>query len=191
MKPILIALFALFPVLAAAPAHAVDVSVACSPPAKYTDGTIIPVGTNMAFKFFGALQGQAKQLLTPVALGTCAFTQAAAVSGTYCYEVTAIAGGQESDHSLEACKAVTVAKPKPEAPEAPTITVTAISPTAYSVIKGAESLVLIPVGTLPLGTACDTSQGVIRGGNVFNVVPTAVVSYTGTARPLVVLAACG
>lgn len=64
------------------------------------------------------------------------------------------------------------------------------APTIYTVIKGADNLILIPVGAVPLGTACDTSQGVLRAGKLYNVVDITSVTWSGTARPVVALGSC-
>jgi len=178
-----------FQVLSVASAYATDLTVACTAPTKFTDGTSIPAGTTITYNLYGALQGQSKVLLTPTPLATCQSVRTSVKPGTQCYEATAIIGGIESAHTLETC--VAVAAPAPQPPGQPTVTVSAIAPTAYSVIKSDQQLVLLPVGTVPLGTACDTSQGVVKGTNVFNVVSTKAVTFSGTARPLVVLASCG
>lgn len=61
------------------------------------------------------------------------------------------------------------------------------STTAYTVIKRRDSLLMLPVGTVPLGTQCLAGQTV----NGYYVVPRASVTFTGGARPEVVFASCG
>ncbi len=182
-------------------AHAADVTVRWTQSTQYTDGSAIGSteisGNRVAWgtcngAVFGTKLGEHKlpPSTSDVITGLAA--------GKYCimlFTTTTRLGdvvtSTESDPSNVVT--VTIDGPPPKKPQPPSggsATVATISPTAYSVIKSAEQLVLLPVGTVPLGTACDTAQGVVRGGNVFNVVPTAAVTYSGSARPLVVLAAC-
>lgn len=70
------------------------------------------------------------------------------------------------------------------------VTTPSVPNTAFSVIKSQEQLVLLPVGTVPADTSCDASQAVVKNGVTFYVVPTSAVTYSGSARPVVVLAAC-
>lgn len=181
-----VALLLLFACLTA---HAATITIACVPAVKYTDGTSILAGTVSAFKFFGASQGQPKVLITPTAVSACSFIWAVTNPGTYCAEVSQVTQGTESDHSAEAC--LTIAQPKPTAPGAPTMTLTALSPTAFSMIKGQDSLIVLPVGTVSLTTPCDASQALMLKGQTYNPVPVASVRFTGTARPILALAICG
>ena len=45
---------------------------------------------------------------------------------------------------------------------------------------------MLPVGTAPAGTQCDTTQSV----NGYYVVPRAAVIWSGTIKPPVVVASC-
>lgn len=175
MKLIVAFIALLFPLIATAG----TLTIGCTAPTKWTDGTSIAAGTPMAFKFFGALQGQPKQLLTATAVSTCGFAWTVPTAGNYCAEATAIAQGTESDHSAESCSTVTPPKPMPP-------TLITIAQTAYTIIKTEDRFVALPVGTVPVGTACDASQPVLQ----FHVVPVALVKFTGTARPVVVVASC-
>lgn len=163
-------------------AHAADVTINCVPPTSYTDNTPISAGTVITFKIYGALQGVSKQLLDTKT--TCAFTRTNVAVGTQCYDVTASVAGAESAHPAEVCK--TVAPPVPNPP-----TLVTITQLAYSVIKSEGLLVLLPVGKVPAGTSCDSSQGVLKDGVTYSVVPTKAIVYSGTARPVVAVAACG
>lgn len=60
-------------------------------------------------------------------------------------------------------------------------------PTVYYVIQQTGRFVLLPIGTVPLDTACDQDQEV----NGHFAVPASEVTWTGTARPRVVVAQCG
>jgi len=58
---------------------------------------------------------------------------------------------------------------------------------AYYVIQQVNKFILLPVGTVPAGTACDSTEYV----NGYYVVPTDQVIWSGTIRPFVVVAQCG
>jgi hypothetical protein len=60
------------------------------------------------------------------------------------------------------------------------------APTVYNVLKHANSLLLLPVGTVPLGTPCNAAQSV----NGRYVVPRELVTWSGSIRPTIVVAAC-
>jgi hypothetical protein len=60
------------------------------------------------------------------------------------------------------------------------------APTVYNVLKHANSLLLLPVGTVPLGTPCDARHSV----NGRYVVPRELVTWSGSIRPAIVVAAC-
>ena len=103
-------------------------------------------------------------------------------TGTYFFVATAYnTAGIESDYSGEATKTLQ------SIPTAPTNLVVAGNLTAYAISQTENALVLYPVGQVPAGTPCDGSMRV----NEAYVVPRSAVNWVGTARPQVVLAACG
>ena len=109
-------------------------------------------------------------------------TDAAAPGGaTSYYAVTAVdANGVESAKTTAVSAAVPVSPPMP-----PTgLTVGAI--TAYTFEKQADRLAFLAVGTIPLGTACDTTQPV----GAYYVVPRAKVTWFGSVQPPLVVAQC-
>jgi hypothetical protein len=55
------------------------------------------------------------------------------------------------------------------------------------VIKTKNRFVLLPVGTVPANTPCDTTQSV----NGHYAVPRDAVTWSGTVEPDVVVAQCG
>lgn len=181
-------------------ARAADVTVRWTQSTQYVDGSPLPANEITANRVawgtcngtaFGTKLGEHK--LAP----STSDVITGLAAGKYCIMLftTAAPLGQPSTESdPSSAVSVTIDAPAPKKPQPPSggsATVATISPTAYSVIKSAEQLVLLPVGTVPIGTACDTAQGVVRGGSVFNVVPTRAVTFTGSARPLVTLASCG
>ncbi len=58
--------------------------------------------------------------------------------------------------------------------------------TVYNLVKRANGFVLVAVGTVPLNTTCDATQSV----NGHNVVPVSAVTWSGSVKPIVVVAKC-
>jgi len=56
----------------------------------------------------------------------------------------------------------------------------------YTIVKRVDGFLLLPVGTAPLGTACIYDQEI----NGYNVIPRAVVNWSGNIQPDVVVAQC-
>jgi len=103
--------------------------------------------------------------------------------GTYYFVATAYnTGGVESYYSGEASKTVPTAT-TPEPPTGLTVTGELV---AYGISQSKDKLVTYPVGTVPLGTPCDSTMQV----NGLYLVPVDTVEYAGTVRPAVVLAEC-
>lgn len=176
----LLLLFALAPIMA----RAADVTIKCDPPTQFTDGTPIPAGAVITYKLYaGSL------LDTQPA---CQFVRKGLAANTYNYTATASVAGVESDPSSPVQVVVpgpVTPTPKPNAPGVPVATVSPSSPTAYSVIKSQDSLVMLPVGKTT-ATACDLTQAVQLGAQTYRPVPAASVTFTGTARPIVTFAVC-
>lgn len=59
-------------------------------------------------------------------------------------------------------------------------------PTVYNIVKKTNGFVLMPVGTVALNTPCDVNTSV----NGYNVVPVSAVKWSGTVKPIVVVAQC-
>jgi hypothetical protein len=71
--------------------------------------------------------------------------------------------------------------------ENPLPTFSTIEPAVYNVVKKTNGFVLVYVGLVPLNTLCDPAHSV----NGHNAVPTSkVTSWSGTQRPIVVVAKC-
>ena len=141
----------LFPLLASA----ATLTSTCTAPTKFTDGTSIT--SPIAYKFYGALQGQPKTLLTTTAVTSCNHIWTITTTGTYCVEATAIAMGQESAHTPESCKLVTATQSPPDPPSG---LVTGAS-TAYEFRTGATPLAL--VGLVRKGIPCGPATQTING----------------------------
>jgi hypothetical protein len=145
-------------------------------------------------------------LLTRIEYGTCVGTapnytfgtkageatfNAPATSGTIpghsagttvCFRAySRLASLVESDPTGVVYRVFAPAKPMPPSG----LTVTEL--VAYTVVKQKDRFVMLPVGTIPGSTECDTSQSV----NGYYVVPRSVVTWSGSVKPDVVVAKCG
>jgi hypothetical protein len=78
----------------------------------------------------------------------------------------------------------TVLAQPPQPPQ--NMTVTGADLLAYNLVKQPDGLLLVPVGTVAIGTECDTSQS--WGGKY--IVPTSAVTWSGNIEPVVVVATC-
>lgn len=61
-----------------------------------------------------------------------------------------------------------------------------IQTAVYNVVKRDNGFVLVQVGTAPLNTNCDVNQYV----NGYNAIPVSTVTWSGTVKPIVVVAKC-
>jgi hypothetical protein len=162
-----------------------------SAPTQNTDGSTIPASGT------GSLTGARLEY------GTCATTGANPTFGTKAGEITVaptattwsvpnlnpgtycVRGywkntfGNESSASNAVSGPVNAPTPNPG-------TLTVSIPTVYTVIKSRDRFVALPVGTVPLGTVCDSSQPILA----YHVVPVSKVTWTGSARPEAVVAKC-
>lgn len=110
-----------------------------------------------------------------------AFTVTNLAPGVWCFRAFASTTAGESGPSAVAAK--TIVPPLPAPPSGLTVA----STQAFTVVKARDRFVLLPVGTVPADTPCDTSQSI----NGHYVVPRAAVTWAGNVKPDVVVAACG
>ena len=108
--------------------------------------------------------------------------------GDYCFRATHTNSfGVESALSNLSIKTVTSSGEvrdytTPQAPQ----TLVVSDPTVYTIIKQENKFVLLPVGTVPANTVCIADQKI----NGYYAVPINVVSWSGTVRPVIVVAQC-
>lgn len=86
-------------------------------PTKYTDNTDIPASAAISYRVYQGARGQAKTLVGTITSTSTTINSGLQAGQEYCWEVTAVAGGEESARSNEACKSFRV-------PVTVTITVT-------------------------------------------------------------------
>lgn len=113
--------------------------------------------------------------------------------GEYFFVATAFNSlGGESARSNEA---IGVASPTPGPPSdvvvlEPQDGLTVIETIVYSRTPGNNTQIAQPQGTIPIGTPCIGTEGMLAQGRVYYAVPADLVTYVGNVRPSVVYAAC-
>jgi len=164
-------------------ANAGSITVSWTAPTQNEDGT--PLVDLAAYKFYyGTSSGNYTDSVRVDNPGITTYLIENLPAGTYYIAATAInAGEEESAFSNEAVKTALGSPPQP-----PTNLV--VEPTnlvAYALSQTRDTIVAYPIGTVPAGTACEATM---RFNDKY-VVPFNAVQWVGTARPEVVLAACG
>jgi hypothetical protein len=149
-----------------------------TPPTTYTDGTTIV--DPITFKIYEGPQGVPNKTLIASGLTGTTQTFTGLPSGANaCFNGTAVVNGAESDLSNEVCKFINAPYPIP-----PTLKV-AIT-TVYQVTNVTNGFTLTAVGTVAGSSPCSTTQYV----NGYFVVNRSLVKWTGTKKPVVVVAKC-
>lgn len=170
--------------------HATDLTVKCSAPTTGTDGNPLPSDETITFNLYGAVQGQPLKLLTPTPSTSCLWVRANVTPGTICYTPTAVGTRgtsiSESAQPPLVCAVVAAPTVPPVPPGGTTVTAVTVATTVYMELQVPNGFSFLAIGTVPLGTPCDMTQGV----NNFNVVPAAAVTWTGNIHRLAALAAC-
>ena len=161
---------------------AASVTLSCTAPTENTDGTLL---TDLdGFKlYYGNTQGgpYETEIDQPDEMD-CGWVLTGLVPGDYYFVSTAYnVAGFESDFSNEASKTVVAAPPNPPS----LLTVTDL--VVFTIVKQKDKFVLLPVGTIAAGTVCNPDESV----NGHYVVPNDDVQWSGTVRPIVVVAKCG
>lgn len=154
------------------------------PPTTRTDGTSY---TNYGgYKIYYGLTGQSQAVIdlpdSNNVLRT--YTVENLNSGTWNFQMTAYdSDNAESDKSGIASKVIPSSTPLP--PDPTFVTVETI---VYNLVKRENGFVMVPIGTVALGTPCDRTQSV----NNYFVVPyvTGQVTWLGTVKPVVVIGSC-
>ena len=161
-------LLALLTLLAATLAHAGSVPLTWEAPTTNCDGT--PIG---ALSRYELRWGQSKLDLSDPSAVTHTVTKLA--PGDWWFNLAAV--------NTEGTSSEFVTVKKTIAPEEFVTTTT----TAYTIIQRRDRIVLLPVGTVALGTQCDALTTV----NGKHAVPRASVTWSGTVKPEIVLGDCG
>lgn len=174
--------------LGAMPTHAGDAVLTWTLATQNTDGTAIPASgpTSLAStrvewgtcsgSNFGTKAGE-----QVVAKPATTYTITNLAPGTYCFRAySRTVAGVESAPTNAVTKTILQAPPNPPGNLAVADLV------VYQVIGTPDAFALLPVGTVPAGTACDPSQSI----NGRYAVPRAAVTWYGSVKPQVVVAQC-
>lgn len=171
-----------------------SLTVSCNAPPANADGSAIASAATIAYNVYGGMQGATLSLLTPTPLAVCLRTATNVNYGTVCYAVSAVESiaGVSSEGSQTPPICTVVAPPVPGVPAGAQVIVAVpgAANTVYVLEKTSDQLVMLPAGTVPAGTACDTTQGTTVNGNSYNVVPHTAVTWTGTVKSLAAFAKC-
>jgi hypothetical protein len=110
-------------------------------------------------------------------------------AGDYCFVGTHVNSfGTESQLSNITIKTTTVAgQPRTfTTPLAPAGLSVKGDPTVYTIVRQENRFIFLPVGTVPPNTACIAEQTI----NEYTAVPVDQVTWSGTVRPVIVVAVC-
>lgn len=174
--------------LGASPTHAGDAVLTWTLATQNTDGTAIPASgpTSLASTRveWGSCSGSnfgTKAGEQVVAKPATTYTVTNLSAGTYCFRAySRTVAGVESAPTNAVTKTILQAPPNPPGNLAVADLV------VYQVIGTPDAFALLPVGTVPAGTACDPSQSI----NGRYAVPRAAVTWYGSVKPQVVVAQC-
>jgi hypothetical protein len=175
----------------ASSAFGASADLSWTPPTQYTDGTAIPAGTlTQTAILYGICNATNDGLLTTPAPVTIAVPQPANTktitglgNGRWCFAARADTATAQSAFTSYVNKTIILT---PNPPTGLTVSVQ----TAFMAVRQNDAYVMLPVGTIPGGTPCDSNNGVISAGKAYFAVPSKSVSWYGSTRPTVALATC-
>ena len=174
--------------VSASPARAGDAALTWTLATQNTDGSAIPAS------------GPTSLAATRVEWGTCSGSNFGTASGQQTvatpattYTITGLAAGvwcfraySRTVAGLESAPTNAVTKTILQAPPNPPGKLVVADLVVYQFIGTDDAVALLPVGTVPAGTACDPLQSV----NGRYAVPRAAVTWYGNVKPRVVFAQC-
>jgi hypothetical protein len=171
--------------------RAADATLTWTNPTQYTDGSAIAPGAlTQTSILYGKCNAGSNGLLATPAPVTVPVPQPATTkvitglgAGSWCFAARAETAAEQSDFTAYVSKTIIL---KPAPPTGLTVTVL----TAFMAVRQDDRYVMVPVGTVPAGTACDSNNGVIADGKSYYAVPFAQVSFYGATQPRVALATC-
>jgi hypothetical protein len=85
-----------------------------SSPTRFADGSLIPSTSTISYNLYAARKGETKTVIVSGIKDTGMLRTGIPV-GEWCWQLTAVVGGVESDRSAEVCKRIAqpVLKPQP------------------------------------------------------------------------------
>jgi len=165
------------------------------PVTTYTDGS--PLTSLGGYRIFKSDQSATLGLSTPIQVSKDILTYTFEnLTGTNYFAVKSfdienlesgysnVVSKTIGEKTLTASITAIIKEDEPVPPSAPVLRVS--EPTAYTIVKRPNAFVLLPVGTIPLGTTCMEEQSV----NGYYAVPRELVVWSGSIKPDVVVAQC-
>jgi len=163
-------------------------------PTQNTDGSTIPatgVGSLGGFRLYYSTNPATVETATPINLTKDLRTYriVGQPNAVYYYKMTAYNTENVSSAFTGAVNNtinfVQVADTAPVTITA-AATFSTTAPGVYNLVKKANGFILVYVGIVPLNTLCDITQTV----NGYYAVPVSLVTWSGTVKPIVVVAQC-
>jgi hypothetical protein len=158
-----------------------EATLTWEPSTQLTDGS--SYYDRSAYKiYYGLAPSNLDQIIVTGANSTSQVVSGLA-PGSWYFGISAISNSH-GESALSGIVSLTLQAPLPTplAPQGLTIKAN----TVYTLVKRVDGFLLIPAGTVPLGTPCDGTQQV----NGFYVVPRSKVAWLGSVKPDVVVAKC-
>jgi hypothetical protein len=149
-------------------------------PTTNTDGSALTDGLGYKI-YYGTTSTNLNQNVLVNGIGTLTYTVANLPAGTWYFAATTRATSGESAKTGTVSTTIVPSLPSPPSG------LVVVGLVAHVIKQTKDNVSLVAVGTVPNGTACDTSKTV----NGMYVVPSAAVTWFGSVRSEVVLAQCG
>ena len=159
-----------------------------------TDGTTIPTtgagSLTQTSVIYGLCNATSTGLLTTPAPVTLAVPVPATTrvitglgNGNWCFAARSDTATAQSAFTSYVAKSIILI---PNPPGGLTVTVSV----AYMATRQDNHYVMLPMGTVPGGTPCDSTNGMIVNGKAYFAVPFSAVSWYGSTQSTVVMATC-
>lgn len=179
------------------PASAADLPWTWTAPTQYTDGTTMPSSAILSYDIiYGTCSTDKKTITgTPVTVNVPAPATSKTITGVgagiWCGSVRTVTADSQSVFPVDATTGQMAWKQIILTPKPPgNISVGGGGGIAYMAVRQADKYVMLPVGTVPGGTVCDSNNGVLSNGKAYYAVPGSAVAWYGLTQSTVALATC-
>ena len=167
-------------------------TISWTPPTTNTDNSPIPATgpTSLAgFKIYVSTDPTKVEQATPIDIKdpkAVSYKISNQSNGTYYYKMTAYNNAGTASNFTTAVNNVIKFVSISDTAFVDILNFGTIATPVYNVVKKPNGFVLVQVGTVPLNTTCDPLQYV----NGYYAVPVSTVTWSGTVKPIVVVAKC-